>query len=724
MSLHRNITVCPKCGSLNEEDAVQCTCCGEQLLMVNIRTLSPGTSVYNGFYTISEYIGCEKDTLIYKVTDKTGEEATLWEYYPGGIVVRKRFSNIVLPFQEQEVHIFEEGKSKFLWEGKVFLQLEGVQGIIPVKEVFEENGTAYWIGKLVEGIDLESLLYKVHKVSFQEAVKIMKPVLETLSAVHQKGFLHQDIKPANILKSGNHIYVTGFRNAGTNEFISSAVKDNFPAEERLLSDPYAAPEQVTDGALLGPWTDVYGAAAVLYRLVTGLNPVNPVSREKGKTLKSPINVGANITENQADVLERGLSLSSSLRYQNAASFLKNLEIVKNESNSEPVKVDYDIHRSQKDGEKDIGADDGEKKARGFIAIGILVAICLFLFVRFLGDYISGSNGKEEATNAGKGEVSNSLNSNQSVKNSKIEQNGLLRLVAWNGNTYGFYDIGMAGISDYDDIVAFASEMDAYPAVIDSYEENNFLYNQTLAGGMASAYFGYHSGIEGNVWTWPDGRESVFFNWAKNEPNYSGRSDSAAFARFSPYYMNGRWECSSLDSLYPFIIEWNQKVEGATYLDKTQNIYDVSAFTYENSAYGIYNMADYGLNTIRDSGTDNSDVEFGYLVDFCRVRGGYLAVINDENENYFLFNKVMESGEDSAFFGYTDQVIEGKWQWVDRQSSYENWSSGQPNDGVGTADGDVKLGEDYAQFFHKTKNGTWNDSLIHINTRAFIVEWDR
>ena len=85
--------------------------------------------------------------------------------------------------------------------------------------------------------------------------------------------------------------------------------------------------------------------------------------------------------------------------------------------------------------------------------------------------------------------------------------------------------------------------------------------------------------------------------------------------------------------------------------------------------------------------------------FCNDRGGHLAVITSDDLNDRLYDLCLESGVNTAIFGYSDEKIEGNWEWVtDKQPSYTNWGVAEPN-----ADADE---EDCAIFSTSEANGKW------------------
>lgn len=107
--------------------------------------------------------------------------------------------------------------------------------------------------------------------------------------------------------------------------------------------------------------------------------------------------------------------------------------------------------------------------------------------------------------------------------------------------------------------------------------------------------------------------------------------------------------------------------------------------------------------------------------FCENLGGHLAIISSQEENDYVYNLMKESGYDSAYFGLTDKEEEGKWIYVDgTPAEYVNWNSEEPSNSYD--------GENYAMFYYKYTDGTWNDGDFDVETQngghAFICEWEK
>ncbi len=105
---------------------------------------------------------------------------------------------------------------------------------------------------------------------------------------------------------------------------------------------------------------------------------------------------------------------------------------------------------------------------------------------------------------------------------------------------------------------------------------------------------------------------------------------------------------------------------------------------------------------------------------CEQIGGHLATISSQDENDFLFNLMKSFNCQNAYFGLTDSGKEGKWVWITgEQFSFSNWHSGEPNS--------ENSSEDYAMFYYKFSDGTWNDGDFGGRTfygdKNYICEWE-
>ena len=108
---------------------------------------------------------------------------------------------------------------------------------------------------------------------------------------------------------------------------------------------------------------------------------------------------------------------------------------------------------------------------------------------------------------------------------------------------------------------------------------------------------------------------------------------------------------------------------------------------------------------------------------CEAMGGHLAIVMDEDENRFLTSLVAAAGLEAAWLGATDELVEGRWVWVNgMEMKYENWDrlETQPNNGDGK-----RIPENYA-ILRVSRNGGWWDTEVScepIVKTCFVCEWE-
>jgi serine/threonine protein kinase len=144
--------------------------------------------------------------------------------------------------------------------------------VIPVFDAGEENGQLYVAMRYVEGTDLAKLIASRGAVDATEAVQLIAQVADALDAAHERGLVHRDVKPANVLiesrPTGAHAYLTDFGLVKT----VGATSGVLTRTGNFLGTPdYAAPEQVR-GDDVDARTDVYALGCMLYHAVAGQPP--------------------------------------------------------------------------------------------------------------------------------------------------------------------------------------------------------------------------------------------------------------------------------------------------------------------------------------------------------------------------------------------------------------------------------------------------------------------
>jgi eukaryotic-like serine/threonine-protein kinase len=137
-------------------------------------------------------------------------------------------------------------------------------GIVRVFDVFTDGDHSFIVYELVEGRQLDGLIGTLDDAG---AVEVVVQILEALSHAHAQGVVHRDVKPHNVMLTGEgQVKVMDFGIARL------AGADTLTAEGDMVGTiAYMSPEQAA-GRRVGPASDVYSAAVVLYELLSGENP--------------------------------------------------------------------------------------------------------------------------------------------------------------------------------------------------------------------------------------------------------------------------------------------------------------------------------------------------------------------------------------------------------------------------------------------------------------------
>jgi serine/threonine-protein kinase len=186
--------------------------------------------------------------------------------------------------------------------------------VIPVYGAGEEDGRLYLVMRWVAGTDLHRLLRDEGRLERVRAARIVEQVAGALDAAHKAGLVHRDVKPANVLLSGEHAYLADFgltRLAGSDDHVTTA--GHF-----FGTVDYMAPEQFHSGPS-DARTDVYALACVLYAALTGAPPFprETVPRTMLAHLHDDPPLGSGLSKDLQRVLSRALAKAPDDRYPSA-----------------------------------------------------------------------------------------------------------------------------------------------------------------------------------------------------------------------------------------------------------------------------------------------------------------------------------------------------------------------------------------------------------------------
>ena len=233
--------------------------------------LPAGALLKNGEYKIEKVLGQGGFGITYLAEQTSlGRKVALKEFFMEGLCNRDAATSHVSVPSVGSKKLVERFKQKFIKEARMIASFDN-NHIISIYDVFEENGTAYYVMEYLGGKSLSAIVNEQGIMSETLAMKYIRQVADALAEVHANNLLHLDVKPANIMlnKKGEAVLI----DFGISKHYDEAGNQTSSA---LIgtSEGYAPIEQYEAGALdsFTPATDIYALGATLFFLLTGTRP--------------------------------------------------------------------------------------------------------------------------------------------------------------------------------------------------------------------------------------------------------------------------------------------------------------------------------------------------------------------------------------------------------------------------------------------------------------------
>jgi WD40 repeat protein/tRNA A-37 threonylcarbamoyl transferase component Bud32 len=196
--------------------------------------------------------------------------------------------------------------------------------IVRIENIFDEGNLPCMVMEFIEGEDLGDRLKRSGILNEAEALLYIQQVGDALRVMHSKGLLHRDIKPRNIMIRLGKPEAILIDFGIAREFIPDIIQ-----RHTVYRTPgFAPPEQYQLEAPRGEYIDVYGLAATLYTLLTGIVPTSAEERSRNVDLQPPKQLNPNISDRTNQAILQGMAMRSQYRPQSVQDWLNLLNFDK------------------------------------------------------------------------------------------------------------------------------------------------------------------------------------------------------------------------------------------------------------------------------------------------------------------------------------------------------------------------------------------------------------
>lgn len=318
-----NKKICLGCMQEINTDDIKCPHCGfdPNAYKVNPRCLRLGTKLA-GKYIIGKVIGEGGFGITYIGWDEKLElPIAIKEFFPPKIASRDTTTgnNTIYMFDHADEKSFEEGMRRSVKEARSMSKLEAYEGIVSIRDFFNENKTAYIIMEYVDGETLKEYLKENGKMEPEDVLKVMKPVMKALEQMHRTGMIHRDISPDNIMiRRDGQVKLIDFGAARV------AQEEDEKSLTVMLKRGFSPEEQYRSKGHQGPWTDIYALCATMYYMLTGVIPPESMERVLEDKYVSLKEYDIELDTKIADAIDKGLCVLAKNRYQSMSDLIHDI----------------------------------------------------------------------------------------------------------------------------------------------------------------------------------------------------------------------------------------------------------------------------------------------------------------------------------------------------------------------------------------------------------------
>ena len=357
--------VCPICGYdaevLNPEDSLPVKFIAKNRYLI-------GKELYRNGAEIT-YIGWDnvEDSIV-----------NIKEYFPEGFAHRNPDKTVST--EQGGEYVFNEGLMEFREINRV-IRNSDLPSLIPVTDLFEENGTVYAIETAIQGISLEDFLEKNGgTLKWEQARALFLPLIDTVKGMNEEGIVHRGISTQTIIVGRDgKLRISGYSIRRLRMMASKLKAEIFSG--------YAAAEQYgIEGMRDAAYTDVYGLSATLFRVLIGNAPADAKQRLQSDSMTVPARFAEELPRQVLASLVNGLKVLPQNR-------TKDVETFKNELVYGEITVSQKRNRNE---EASTSSKDKKKKKGGSGAkYAIISSLCTILVFAIIAGVLAFTVFKDE-----------------------------------------------------------------------------------------------------------------------------------------------------------------------------------------------------------------------------------------------------------------------------------------------------------------------------------------
>ncbi|MBQ3057769.1 MAG: PASTA domain-containing protein [Clostridia bacterium] len=269
-------------GCMNDNGGEQvCSICGFDSKSKNPKNAVPIKTMLCDRFVVGKALTANGEGIDYIGWDTLNDAIVqIREYFPTGVA--KRNPDKTVSMLKGKEYTFNEGLLEFLEINKA-IKGSDLPSLIPVVEVFEENGTAFSVMQNIQGVTLSTFLSRNGgTLKWEQARALFLPLIDTIKGMHDLGIIHKGISTDTVIVGRDgKLRLTGYsinKLRFENDEVQFEILDGFAAAEQ-----YKTEEELR----VGPYTDVYGFCATLFNVLIGTLPAKATARLENDSMSIP-----------------------------------------------------------------------------------------------------------------------------------------------------------------------------------------------------------------------------------------------------------------------------------------------------------------------------------------------------------------------------------------------------------------------------------------------------